>query len=354
MKKILLIEDHTEMRENISEILKLSNYEVIAAENGRVGIEKARQLKPDLIISDIMMPETDGYGVLHALSKTPETAVIPFIFLSAKADKSDIRKGMGLGADDYITKPFNDVELLEAIESRLKKNELLQKNFDRGQEGYEAFVQEVKGFDDLKKLTEESTVRLYKKKDIIMQERQYPRYLFLINSGLVKVFKSNEEGKEFITEMHKAGDYFGYQALLEDRPYSESAEAIEDTEIVLIPKEDFLRLLHSSRQIALKFVKMLSNNLAETEQKLLDMAYNSVRKRVAQALIYVKDKYTSEEPVSAKPVIAFKREDIANIAGTSTESAIRALSDFKSEGLIDIKGSSITLLNPEKLERMRN
>jgi CheY-like chemotaxis protein len=96
-----------------------------------MGIEKARELKPDLIVCDIMMPELDGYGVLYSLSKNPETAVIPFIFLSAKADKTDIRRGMTLGADDYITKPFDDMDLLQAVESRLKKNELLQKEYDR-------------------------------------------------------------------------------------------------------------------------------------------------------------------------------------------------------------------------------
>src|SRR6185436_13315255 len=101
MKKILLIEDNQDVRENTSEILQLANYIVFTAENGKVGVELAHQEKPDLIICDIMMPELDGYGVLHILNKTPDTATIPFIFLSAKSEKSDFRKGMNLGADDY-------------------------------------------------------------------------------------------------------------------------------------------------------------------------------------------------------------------------------------------------------------
>mgnify|MGYP000663310654 CR=1 FL=1 len=100
MKKILLIEDNMEMRENTAEILGLANYQVVTAENGKEGVRLAQAEKPDLIICDIMMPELDGYGVLHMLSKTPELASIPFIFLTAKAEKSDHRKGMTMGADD--------------------------------------------------------------------------------------------------------------------------------------------------------------------------------------------------------------------------------------------------------------
>src|SRR4051812_6136627 len=111
-KHILLIEDNKEMRENTCEILELSNYKVTTAENGKIGVEKAQAEKPDLIICDVMMPVLDGYGVLHMLSKNRETANIPFIFLSAKAERSDFRKGMEMGADDYVTKPFDDIELL--------------------------------------------------------------------------------------------------------------------------------------------------------------------------------------------------------------------------------------------------
>ena len=113
-KRILFIEDDKIIRENTAEILELANYEVTTAENGKVGVEKAKDIHPDLIICDIMMPELDGYGVLYLLGKDPQTSSIPFIFLSAKADKSDVRKGMALGADDYLTKPFDEMDLLKA------------------------------------------------------------------------------------------------------------------------------------------------------------------------------------------------------------------------------------------------
>jgi CRP/FNR family cyclic AMP-dependent transcriptional regulator len=113
MKKILVIEDNIEVRENIAEILELSNYEVVTAENGKRGVELSLQHTPDLIICDIMMPELDGYGVLHLLNKHIETYGIPFIFLTAKSEKTDLRKGMEMGADDYITKPFDGIEIVK-------------------------------------------------------------------------------------------------------------------------------------------------------------------------------------------------------------------------------------------------
>jgi len=120
MKHLLLIEDNNEIRENTAEILELAGYSVSTAENGKRGIEIALQKKPDLIICDVMMPVLDGYGVLHLVHKNPELAPIPFIFLTAKAERTDFRKGMEMGADDYITKPFEDIELLNAVEVRLK------------------------------------------------------------------------------------------------------------------------------------------------------------------------------------------------------------------------------------------
>jgi CheY-like chemotaxis protein len=115
MKKILLIEDNNEVRENTSEILQLAGYNVLSAENGKLGVELAVHEKPDLVICDIMMPVLDGYGTLHMLNKNPDTAALPFIFLTAKAERTDVRKGMEMGADDYITKPFDPNELFSLL-----------------------------------------------------------------------------------------------------------------------------------------------------------------------------------------------------------------------------------------------
>jgi DNA-binding NarL/FixJ family response regulator len=121
MKKILVIEDEPEMRRNLATILRLEKFQPIAAENGRVGLELAAKERPDLILCDVMMPEVDGYGVIAALRANADTVAIPFIFLTAKGEKPDIRAGMNLGADDYLTKPVAKADLLEAIRSRLER-----------------------------------------------------------------------------------------------------------------------------------------------------------------------------------------------------------------------------------------
>ena len=132
MKKILLIEDNEALRDNTAEILSLANYEVSTAENGKVGVEMAMANPPDLIICDIMMPVLDGYGVFQIISKNLELQHIPFIFLSAKSERNDLRKGMEMGADDYITKPFSDSELINAIRARLEKTKLLKAQGGKG------------------------------------------------------------------------------------------------------------------------------------------------------------------------------------------------------------------------------
>jgi DNA-binding NarL/FixJ family response regulator len=123
MKKILVIEDEPEMRRNITALLRYCDYEPIAAENGRLGIEAARRERPDLILCDVMMPETDGHGVLQALQTDPSLVRIPFIFLTAKGEKDDLRSGMNLGADDYLTKPVANADLVQAIQTRLRRSE---------------------------------------------------------------------------------------------------------------------------------------------------------------------------------------------------------------------------------------
>ena len=123
MNKILVIEDEPEMRRNLATILKLERYQPLTAENGRVGLQLASKERPDLILCDVMMPELDGYGVLRALRQDPALALTPFILLTAKGEKQDLRSGMNLGADDYLTKPVAKADLLQAIAARLRRSE---------------------------------------------------------------------------------------------------------------------------------------------------------------------------------------------------------------------------------------
>lgn len=352
MKKILLIEDNNDVRENTAEILQLSGYDVVTAENGKLGVEKATASQPDLIICDIMMPVLDGYGVLHMLSRNNETANIPFIFLTAKAEHVDFRKGMEMGADDYITKPFDDVELLNAIERRLKKMEIMRQEFSRDIEGLNNFIESAGSVSGLQVLADNRNVKTYKKKESIYSEGNYPNAVYFLVKGKVKVSRTNEGAKELITSLYKDGDFFGYTSLLEEGQYKESAAAMEDSEICTIPKTDFFDLLYRNADVSRRFIKMLSDNLVEKEEQLVKLAYNSVRKRVAEALVTVADRFKKDGEENFS--MSISREDLANLAGTATETTIRTLSDFKEEGLVEVKGGTITILKYSKLVAMRN
>ena len=243
MKTILLIEDNADLRENTAELLEESNYKIITAENGKIGIELAINHLPDLIICDIMMPELDGYEVLEILSKNPLTETIPFVFLTAKSENSDLRKGMSLGADDYITKPFKEVELIEAIETRLRKNEMLKTVYQQSAEGIESFIENAQQLLELNGLSKNRTMHLFKKKYSIYNEGSFPRGIYFIQKGKVKTFISNEDGKDYIIGLYNEGEFFGYLSLLEETVYRETSETLEDSEIYFIPKEDFFRML---------------------------------------------------------------------------------------------------------------
>ncbi|MEM8908575.1 MAG: response regulator [Bacteroidota bacterium] len=347
MKKILVIEDNEQVRENLADLLDLSGYTVFKAPNGKIGVQVALSEHPDLILCDVMMPELDGFGVLHVLDKNRDTADIPFIFLTAKAEQTDFRKGMNLGADDYLTKPFDDVELLEAIERRLKKRERLQKSFDRTSTGLRAFIDEARGQRELEKLSKERKTKQYKKKESIFQEEDHALNLYFISSGKVKMVKTNEQGKEYITAIYQTGDFIGYRALIQEAPYTESAVAIETVELSIIPKADFLALLHNNRDFSIQFIKMLANNVDEKEEQLLNLAYHSIRKRVAEALM------TLYQQNKTKP-IKILRDDLASMVGTAKESVIRVLTDFKNEQLIAIESGAIIILEEKRLDRLPN
>ena len=353
MKKILIIEDNLDVRENLAEMLELSSFETITAENGKIGVEKALTESPDLILCDVMMPELDGYGVLNILSKKPKTAEIPFIFLTAKAERADFRKGMNMGADDYLTKPFDQSELMNIVETRLKKSERIKKAFDGTSRGLTAFINEARGNQEIEKLTQERTTKDFKKKEIIFQEGDLPKSLYFVASGKVKTYRTNEWGKEYITSVHEPGDFLGYLPLIKEDRHGETAAAMEDTTVSQIPKDDFFKMLHYNQNFAARFIKLLANNIEDQEEKLLSLAYSSIRKRVAEALVNLEKAKKVNAGKNSSEVnnntIIILREDLASIVGTAKESVIRTLTDLKNEGLIDIDQGEITILQSSKL-----
>lgn len=343
-QKILVIEDNVDVRENLTEILELAGYETIEAENGKIGVKKALENKPDLILCDVMMPELDGFGVLKILNRSTELMHIPFMFLTAKAEKTDFRKGMGLGADDYITKPYDDVELLETIEFRLKKSKKLQ-SIDNTPDGLRQFFDEAKGLHALQELSEKREVRKFSKKETIFENGSFPRWIYFVNSGQVKCSQVNDFGKELITNIYVAGDFFGFVPHLKDSKNEEFAIALTAAEISLIPPEEFKLLLFNNRDVSAKFIKMLAQHANHSEKHLLDLAYSSVRKKVANALLVLHEK-------SEDGTISIMREDLAALAGTAKETTVRTLSDFKQEGIIKSEGNVLSIIDISVLQKM--
>lgn len=352
MKKILLIEDNEDVRENTADILELANYEVVTAENGKVGIEKAKLFKPNLVVCDIMMPKMDGFQVLQAFGKDSSMASIPFIFLTARTDRADVRMGMNLGADDYLTKPFEENELLDAIACRISKHDNLKSEMIRNLEGINTFLEEVSVIKNLEGLSKNHSLRPYNKREIIFWEGDTAHSLYFIETGNVKTYKGTESGKELVTGLYGPGDFVGQLSLLHaGGTYVENAVALDNAELCAIPKSDFIKLLYGSPTVSQKFIAMISNNLIDIQTHLVDMAFAPVRRRAAKALLELHEKGLIKDERNSGMSIA--REDFAGMIGTATETAIRTLSDFKDEGLIATdSGRRIILLDKEELQNI--
>jgi len=349
-KNILIIEDNTDIREGTAEILELTGgYTVYTAQDGREGVDLAVKHVPDLILCDIMMPELDGFGVLYMLHKNEQTMHIPFIFLTAKAERSDMRKAMEMGADDYLTKPFDDIELLNAIESRLRKRDQLgsiatkKDSFYLNSEEQEMVIKEV---------ISECRVKTYKKKQAIYEVGDSPIFVYYVLSGKVRSFLYYMDGRELSTDIHIHDNFFGYEAMLLNDKYTDNASALEDCEVALITREVFFELMYRKPAIAGKFIRLLSGNIREKEEQLLGFAYDSVRKRVANALINIAEK-SLENPTDDACLIRISRDGLAALAGTANETISRMLADFKEEKLIIKEGNAIRIYSIEKLRNIK-
>lgn len=348
-KKVLLIEDDAVLRENTAELLTLSNYEVFSAANGRLGLEKARQQKPDIIVCDIMMPEMDGYEVLELLFKDEQTKFIPFIFLSAKTERNDVRKGMELGADDYITKPFSEDELINAIESRMAKMAILKDGLNQNENQSTPNANSIKTLHDLKDFFDQNGEAFkFRQGDIIYRKGQNSNYIYLLNKGVVKCHKLDEQGKELTTALHNDHELFGYTSFIQNIPYQETSTAIEDVELVGISKDQLKFVLDHNPKITLELVQLLTDDLQGIKNQLLQMAYSSVKRKTATTLLKFAEKLNRkpEDPIT------ISRNDLASVAGIATETLIRTMSSFKKEGLIEIDGRNVRILDLKKLQEI--
>jgi len=351
-KSILVIENECEVRQQVSDLLELAGYHVHSTASGMEGLSIAKKHKPDLIVCDVVIPDLDGYGILRAIQNIPELVSSQFVFLTSKVGPADFRLGMDLGADDYLTKPFSGDDLLKVVQHRLRKASLLKDNHKNTLQGLTGFFSDLKDNKELLTLANQKTMKRMRKREIVFAEGDLPNYLFFIVTGKVKLFKMNDYGKEYIVDIRGEGEFFGYNAILGDNPYKNSCMTLENTELSLIPKSDFLELLVSNTQISLKFIKFVSNSLSEAENKLLHLAYNSARKRVAEALLFVHHKFSSDGDQDSS--FNLLRENLSAIAGISPESVSRNLTNFRDEGLIETNNGSIKILSLKKLELIKN
>jgi DNA-binding response OmpR family regulator len=348
-KRILIIEDSVDIRENTAELLELSGFAVETASDGLEGVRIARTWNPDVVICDIMMPNLDGFGVLQVFSSQTELATIPFIFLTAKTDRADMRKGMEMGADDYLTKPFQEVELLRAIEARLKKVKTIIPLVESATDV--SAVHEALAFLDLPTWDGEKKTQMHAKKQVIYAEGDHPIRLYFLAKGKVKTYHTNKDGKFFITSFIQEGEFFGFVDILESQAYRESAEALEESQIISVSAADFLHRIKENIHLEVFFRKALTSYLLKNEKLMVEMAYQSLRMRVAMVLVELAQTYGTN---SAEPlVIKLSREDLASRVGTATESVIRTLTDFKKEGYLDVKGGEMTLKNIQGLAKLK-
>ena len=347
MKTILLIEDNEALRINTAEMLKLAGYTVQAAANGQLGVDLALAQPHDLVVCDIMMPVLDGYGVLERFRQTPRLAGVPFLFLTAKNTRSDQRHGMALGADDYLTKPFEEEELLSAISGRLNRFQHLKPDYDLQGDGLDEFMDDARAEGHLERLSHDRKVNVIRKKQSIYLAGDEPQRVYFVKTGRVKTVKTTDGGKELITGLYGPGEFFGYPPLLEHTPHTDSAVAVNESELVYILKDDFLLLLLHNPVVGQQFIRLLAGRVNEREQQLLAMAYNSIRRRVADALLQL------HEQVGSDACIQLSRDDLAAVVGTATESVTRTLSEFNLDGLIELTSKNIRVLAPDRLRHAR-
>ncbi len=343
---ILLIEDDPILAENTKELLELSRYHVYTALNGKDGLQMAREKVPDLIVSDIMMPQLDGYQVYEALQRSNQTRGIPFIFLSAKADPADVRKGMNLGADDYITKPFREEDLILAIERRLAKHAWFKKHELKN-------GLDTKSGSELEELREHfrsygTQVEVAKHEEIYWENRNASN-VYLISEGLIKTYRLDEHGKELITGIPKKGEVIGFYSFNPPCIYPETAEALENTVLYKISTEEFVQLLLNNQDLTVAFAQLLNDHLSILKTHLLDMAYSSVLKKTTNTIL----QFAEEIQEDPEQFIKVSRSDLASVAGISTESFIRSLSLLRKEGLIEIVGRNIKILDHQKLHAIK-
>ena len=342
--KVLLIEDNDEVRENVSDILELAGYEALTAADGKEGIKVAISQRPDAILCDIMMPDLDGYGVLKILGEREDTSTIPFIFVTAKSEQEDLRRGMNLGADDYVTKPFYKDELLRVLDVRIRKQRQRGGSTKlQAPTNWTGFLSSEALRQAMDQLTQGSVERVYKRGEAIFREGEAVRDVFILQAGFVKMDKSTDFDKRLIVYVFSPGELFGYPEVIAARPYEHEAVALTEVSLLHISAEKVRQRLASEPNIADFLLGCLAAGLLDADKRMLHQSYFAVRKRCADTLLLAESVFKDRSPWP------MSREELSQWAGTAKETFIRSLTEFRDSGLVDVAGNKIRIVDADGL-----
>ncbi|MDQ0641033.1 CRP-like cAMP-binding protein/CheY-like chemotaxis protein [Pedobacter sp. W3I1] len=350
--KILIILEDFDLRIKITELLTIGKYNVKSTNSGKQAIEIIRTSPVDIIISGINVAEIDGFGVLRVVNKFMETAGISVIMLLANQDYDLARRVMELGADGYLMPPFDDGELLNHVEVKLRKKRLQHELFLKQHIQLRNIHNTSDELSWLRSRFEGYLPRSFKKSQVLYNKGERRSLgLHYIISGKIKTYISDAAGHVLITGIYGPHEYFGIQGTLLGNENREIAEAINNTEILTIPYADVQNLISDYPDLFSIFAKNLAHTLNNRDEKLLDIAYYSVRKRIAKAIIEL-TKLNHESAENDRFILP--RHDLACLVGIATETLSRVLSDFTREGLIEKDGNNIIVLDMNSLKMMKN
>lgn len=346
MKKILIIEDDAEFLKNTIEILQLSSYEVAGCKDGRSGIRKAGEWNPDLIICDIMIPNLDGFGVLQAIRNSEVLRSVLFIFMTGRPDQDFYRKGMELGADDFLTKPFSGTELIRAVETRFKRQEHLNPS--------ERNVSVKATSEDFYTIQQNFINRFpevpVRKGSPLFEAGQTPRFICFLRTGLIRRIKTDYAGKELTTTLHIAGDFIGVAEFLNGSVYQESAVALADSYINLISVSEFAVAIKEQPGLTGHILNQFAFHAGINQELLMNLAWQDMRGKVAFALVRLHS--IAQEMGLPDQAIKQSRQVIASLAGVAKESAIRVIIEFIEDGFMESGPDGFIIRDIKKLQHL--
>lgn len=343
--KIALIDGNEEQLNRIKELLCLANYEVVTANDQKSGLAIVKSISPNLILSNLHLPEKeDGLLLFNKCNNHPKLRTIPFIFIAKNATRTLIRDLMDLGVDDIISTPYKKYDILKILKSRLKRAEAYEnKNLLLYQKPVNLLT-----ISNLKDVLDQKKLYNFKANDTIYCTGNKSNHIFLIKSGIVKTFKTDDLGKEFITSFFTSEQYFGYTSFIKNQPHFENAKAITSTYLYKISREEIMTAIQKNNLILFSFMDVLVNDLIKLKKQLILQAYGSVRKKTAETLLTFQNSF----PLSEEATIKINRTDLADSIGIAKETLTRTLHDFKDENLISLTPKSITILNKNKLKKV--